>query len=104
MGIIRIDSASDPRLDVYARLTDRQLRSRLESTSGVLVAESEKVVRLAIAQGLEPFSLLLEERQVETQADLVRLVEGMAGAEVLEHAGHLEIRPVDDLPVYVLPH
>lgn len=104
MGIIRIDSANDPRLDVYARLTDRQLRSRLESTSGVLVAESEKVVRLAIAQGLEPFSLLLEERQVETQADLVRLVEGMAGAEVLEHAGHLEIKPVDDLPVYVLPH
>ena len=89
MGIIRIDSANDPRLDVYARLTDRQLRSRLESTSGVLVAESEKVVRLAIAQGLKPFSLLLEERQVETQADLVRLVEGMAGAEVLEHAGHL---------------
>ena len=38
MGIIRIDSANDPRLDVYARLTDRQLRSRLESTSGVLVA------------------------------------------------------------------
>ena len=106
MGVIRISSADDERLDVYARLTDRQLRSRLESSVGVLVAESEKVVRVALAEGLEPLSLLLEERQLESQASLVEAVLAHGhGAEVRERAGHLEVSPSDgDVPIYVLPH
>lgn len=105
MGIVRLESASDPRLDVYARLTERQLRARLETSAGVLVAESEKVVRVAIREGLEPLSLLLEEHQLETQADLVRDVSGLAcGGEVLVSAGHVSVEPCDEVPVYVLPH
>ena len=100
-----LDSASDPRLDVYARLTERQLRSRLESDAGVLVAESEKVVRVAIREGLKPLSLLLEERQLETQADLVRDVLALPrGGEVRASAGHVSIETCDDVPIYVLPH
>ena len=100
-----LDSASDPRLDVYARLTERQLRSRLEADAGVLVAESEKVVRVAVRQGLEPLSLLLEERQLETQADLVRDVAALPrGGRVLASAGHVSVEPCDGVPIYVLPH
>ena len=100
-----LDSASDPRLDVYARLTERQLRSRLEADAGVLVAESEKVVRVAVRQGLEPLSLLLEERQLETQADLVRDVAALPrGGRVLASAGHVSVEPCAGVPIYVLPH
>ena len=100
-----LDSASDPRLDVYARLTERQLRSRLEADAGVLVAESEKVVRVAVRRGLEPLSLLLEERQLETQADLVRDVAALPrGGRVLASAGHVSVEPCDGVPIYVLPH
>ncbi len=104
MGIIRLTSASDPRVDVYARLTDRQLRSKLEASASVLVAESEKVVRVALASGLEPLSLLLEEGQLATRGDLVDSVVGLSGADVISNAGHIEIRPTGELPVYVLPH
>lgn len=104
MAIIMLKSANDPRVDVYARLTDRQLRSRLETSAGVMVAESEKVVRVALNAGLEPLSLLLEEGQLATRGDLVEAVTGLAGADVLENAGHLEISPTGELPVYVLPH
>lgn len=105
MGIVRIDTADDPRLDVYARLTERQLRSRLERNASILVAESEKVVRVALASGLAPLSLLLEERQLETEANLVADVLALAnGGEVRESAGHVSIVPTPDVPVYVLPH
>ena len=105
MGIVRLDSAEDPRLDVYARLTERQLRSKLEADAGVLVAESEKVVRVAVRSGLEPLSLLLEERQLETQDGLVRDVCRIErGGEVHASAGHVSIEPCEGVPVYVLPH
>ena len=105
MGIVRIDAADDPRLDVYARLTERQLRSRLERDASILVAESEKVVRVALASGLAPLSLLLEERQLETEANLVADVLALAnGGEVRESAGHVSIVPTPDVPIYVLPH
>lgn len=105
MGIVRIDTADDPRLDVYARLTERQLRSRLERNASILVAESEKVVRVALASGVAPLSLLLEERQLETEADLVADVLALAnGGEVRESAGHVSIVPTPDVPIYVLPH
>lgn len=105
MGVIYVDSADDERLDAYVRLTDRQLRSRLEADSGVLVAESEKVVRVAIRAGLRPLSLLLEERQVESMAALVGEVEAAgSGGLVRGRAGHLAIEEVPEVPVYVLPH
>ncbi len=104
MAVIKLSTANDPRVDVYARLTDRQLRNKLEASASVLVAESEKVVRVALASGLEPLSLLLEEGQLATRGDLVKAVAGLSGADVMARAGHVEICPVPELPVYVLPH
>lgn len=105
MGLIHVDSADDDRLAAYVRLTDRQLRSRLETGAGVLVAESEKVVRVALASGLRPLSLLLEERQVGPLEGLIREVEAAGtGGVVRERAGHLSVEELDEVPVYVLPH
>ena len=52
--IIEINDLSDPALDVFARLTQAQLRSRLEPEKGVFIAESPKVIARALDAGLLP--------------------------------------------------
>ena len=66
--IIPITDVSDPRLDVFARLTEAQLRNKLEPEKGVFIAESPKVITLALDAGYTPLSLLMEERQLEGPA------------------------------------
>lgn len=62
MPIVRIDRLDDLRLDVYARLTEVQLRNKLEPEKGVFVAESAKVIERALAGGMEPLSFLMAEK------------------------------------------
>ena len=66
--IIEINDLSDPALDVFARLTEAQLRSRLEPEKGVFIAESPKVIARALDVGLLPLSLLMERRKIEGPA------------------------------------
>lgn len=66
--ILPITDLSDPRLDVFARLTEAQLRNRLEPAKGVFIAESPKVIALALDAGYEPLSLLMERKQIEGPA------------------------------------
>ena len=67
-NVIYLDSIEDPALDVYARLTEAQIRNRLEPEKGVFIAESPKVIRLALAAGFEPASFLMEEKHIEGDA------------------------------------
>ena len=67
-NIITLTSLDAPELDVYARLTQAQLRNRLEPEKGLFIAESPKVIGTALDTGLEPVSFLMEPRHVETQA------------------------------------
>ena len=62
--IIRIHQIEDPRLDVYARLTEAQLRSRRDPKSALFVAESAAVISCALDAGCEPVSLLMDERHI----------------------------------------
>ena len=57
-----IDDLSHPALDVYARLTGAQLRSRVEPSLGVFIAESPTVVEVALGAGCEPLSVLTDRR------------------------------------------
>ena len=66
--IIEINDLSDPALDVFARLTQAQLRSRLEPEKGVFIAESPKVIARVLDAGLLPLSLLMERRKIEGPA------------------------------------
>ncbi len=68
MPVIRIDSISHPGLEVFARLTEAQLRNRLNPAEGLFIAESPKVIRVAMAAGAEPVSLLAEERHLSSDA------------------------------------
>ena len=67
-NVIYLDSIDDPALDVYARLTEAQIRNRLEPEKGVFIAESPKVIRLALLTGYEPVSFLMEEKHIEGDA------------------------------------
>ena len=58
--LIEINDITAPELDVFARLTEAQLRSRLEPEKGVFIAESPKVITRALDAGYEPLSLLME--------------------------------------------
>lgn len=66
--MIEIDNIDDPRIRPYARLTEPQLRNRLEPEQGIFIAESKPVIEAALDAGCEPLSLLTERRHVEGQA------------------------------------
>ncbi len=65
--IIELTDLCAPELDVFARLTEAQLRSRLEPEKGVFIAESPKVIGTALDAGLAPVSLLMERRHLDGQ-------------------------------------
>lgn len=70
--IIELHDIDAPELDVFARLTEAQLRNRLEPEKGIFIAESPKVIRRALDAGYEPVSMLMEPRHIEGQAkDLI---------------------------------
>ena len=46
-----INSLDDSRLEVYARLTEVQLRNKLEPEKGIFIAESDKVIDRALDAG-----------------------------------------------------
>ncbi len=66
--IREITDFSAPELDIYARLTEGQLRSGHSLDDALFIAESPKVIERALDAGYEPVSLLMERKHVEGQA------------------------------------
>lgn len=67
-NVIEIAGFSDPRLDIYARLTENQLRSGHGLEDQLFIAESPNVIHRALDAGYEPVSLLMERKHIEGQA------------------------------------
>ncbi len=63
MAVFSIRDLNIPELAVYTRLTERGLRR-----DGVLIAESENVIRIGLEKGLRPLSFLMAERHVSGKA------------------------------------
>ena len=75
MNLIEITSLQQPGLDVFSTLTEAQLRNRLEPEKGIFIAESPKVIRVALQAGYEPVALLCERRHLTGDAaDIVSQV------------------------------
>jgi tRNA G18 (ribose-2'-O)-methylase SpoU len=81
LRIVEVDSADDPRLADYTRLTDARLRTHLEAERGLFIAEGTKVITRAVAAGYPVRSMLL----------------GRSRLTDLESLGEAEA------PVYVVP-
>ena len=80
MPIIPITDLSAPEVQLYAHLTEAQLRNRLEPDKGIFIAESPKVIRVALDAGCQPLSLLTEEKHVQGQA-----------ADIIARCGHIPV-------------
>ncbi len=88
MPLMEISTLDNPQLDAYARLTEAQLRSKLEPEKGIFIAESGKVIERALEAGLEPLSLLLEAKWLEAMEPTISRIEA----------------DWPDTPVFVAPH
>jgi tRNA G18 (ribose-2'-O)-methylase SpoU len=77
---VEVDSAEDPRLADYTRLTDAGLRTHLEAERGLFIAEGTKVITRAVAAGYPVRSMLLARSRL---IDLASLGEAEAPAYVV---------------------
>ncbi len=68
MPIIYIDSLDHPGVDIFYALTEAQLRNKQHSDKGLFIAESPKVIEVALRQGFIPTDLLCEERHITGDA------------------------------------
>jgi len=66
--IIEITSLDQSGVNVFSQLTEAQLRNRAEQDKGIFIAESPKVINVALDQGYQPTALLCERRHIEGDA------------------------------------
>ncbi len=81
--LTEITSLTDERVSMFCKLTEAQLRMDVEPEKGIFIAESPKVIRVAMDAGWEPTALLCEHKHVEGDA-----------RDIVE-------RLSEDVPVYV---
>ena len=81
-NFIAVTNIEDPRLDVYARLTEAQLAQTPGPKTGLFIAESPKVIARALDAGCKPVSMLVENNLLGGETD-----------EIIEKCG--------DIPVYI---
>ena len=67
-SVIEITSLEQPEVQVFSKLTEAQLRNRLNVEQGMFIAESPKVIRVALSAGYEPTALLCERRHISGDA------------------------------------
>ncbi len=68
MPVIHITSLTHQGVEIFSTLTEAQLRHGIESNQGIFIAESPKVIRVAISAGYEPVAMLCEERHITGDA------------------------------------
>ncbi len=81
MPIIEITSLNHPGVEIFSTLTEAQLRKEYEPGKGIFIAESPKVINVALNAGYRPVALMCERRHIEGDA-----------AEIISRCG--------DIPVY----
>lgn len=88
MKVKEITSLQAQELEAYSTLTEAQLRNRLEPEKGLFIAESPKVISVALDAGLEPVSLLCERKHIEGDA---RTIIERCPAEMPVYTGSREL-------------
>lgn len=66
--IIKITSLEQPGIELFSSLTEAQLRNKVEPEKGVFIAESPKVIRVALNAGYKPVALMCEQRHITGDA------------------------------------
>ena len=66
--ITEIKSLQEPGIEIFGTLTEAQLRNKLDAERGLFIAESPKVIRVALQAGYQPQALLCERRHITGDA------------------------------------
>ena len=66
--ITEIHSLQEPEIEIFSALTEAQLRNKLDAEKGLFIAESPKVIRVALQAGYQPQALLCERRHITGDA------------------------------------
>ena len=66
--ITEIQSLQQPGIEVFGTLTEAQLRNKLDAERGLFIAESPKVIRVALQAGYQPQALLCERKHITGDA------------------------------------
>ena len=85
MEVYNLESLDDQRLEVYAKLTNNQLRNRLDPARALMICESPFVVETALLSGCVPLSFLTNASHLEAVQQLIQ-----------------NYCSVDDVPIFVL--
>lgn len=68
MPIIEITTLDHPGCELFGTLTEAQLRNRYEPGNGIFIAESPKVIDVALNAGYTPIALMCERRHIDGDA------------------------------------
>ena len=85
MEVYNLESLDDQRLEVYVKLTNNQLRNRLDPARALMICESPFVVETALLSGCVPLSFLTNASHLEAVQQLIQ-----------------NYCSVDDVPIFVL--
>ena len=66
--IIEITRLDHPGVEIFSQLTESQLRMQTEQGRGLFIAESPKVIRVALQAGYQPVALMCERKHIDGDA------------------------------------
>lgn len=70
-NIIEITTLDMPGVDIFSMLTEAQMRNKKSPENGFFLAESPKVIEIALDAGYEAISILVEDKILESHAKTV---------------------------------
>lgn len=85
VAIINVSSLGDERLSDYRDLTDHPLRTRFEDEHALMIVESKIALEVALDEGIECVSMLIDERRLDACAYLRERVGETVPVYVMEH-------------------
>lgn len=68
MAIIEITSLHHPGVEIFSTLTEAELRKEYEPGQGIFIAESPKVINVALNAGYRPVAMMCERRHIAGDA------------------------------------
>lgn len=80
MKIIEVTDLEHKELKLFSSLTEAELRYSKELEEGIFIAESPKVIKVALEHGYQPICLLCEKKHIEGDA-----------AEIIRRCGNINI-------------
>ncbi len=95
--MIEIDNLDLPEIKIFSSLTEAQLRNSIEPDKGIFIAESPKVIDVALNAGYEPIALLCEKKHII--GDAAHIIERL-GSGVPVYTGSREL--LSELTGYTL--